>query len=491
LFNQRYRDILVQVLDNPAEYDDDNDDDDDDDSTNKLHGNLPPITTKAISRPAPIYLPTTSLNAKMPSVVPVPIPPTPISDWSAYARKKRMTTPPTMAEPLEMAALAEAMKGVAFPAAEIAKLFLAQSPHHPALSSTTVAATTSSPTSSPQKPYRRCQCHAECTAEEPPLDSDTEALLREMARVCQEYTETIRSTFDRIERGVSNGPSQRTLALGEETSIGMRKLGPHMMAKMSDATREALTALAWPPQSSPEALALYALKGDDMEKQALRKPFGSPEAIDLHSKAMANRCLAFGIRGEFVAKSEHILGENYLAAGKLDLAARSLIGAMSIRNEHELDGDQRGKRQDAAWTREVYGRVMEAKGNYVAARHVRLTGLLLKRVHCGWHECKVLMGADDFMSCASCRTVFYCSTSCQKKDWSRHRRPCKRMVANIDAHRKASEAEMAREEEEQRGQKQQPRQPSDPESKLRESLVPSARGGFDYPPSVTLLRSMF
>jgi hypothetical protein len=238
------------------------------------------------------------------------IPPAPLADWSAYARKKRMTTPPTMAEPLEMAALAEAMKGVAFPAAEIAKLFLAQAPRHPA------AGAASSPSSSssryPATAAPRCQCHADCTADEPPMDSETEALLREMARVCQEYTETIRSTFDKIERGVRNGmttaaqldaATQAAAAL-DEAALGMRKLGPQMMAKMSDATREALTALARPPQSSPEALALYALKGDDLEEQALRRPFGSTDAIDLHSKAMANRCLAFGIRGELVAKSE-------------------------------------------------------------------------------------------------------------------------------------------------------------------------------------------
>ena len=59
---------------------------------------------------------------------------------------------------------------------------------------------------------------------------------------------------------------------------------------------------------------------------------------------------------------------------------------MSIRNEHEIDGEQRGSREDAAWTREVYGRVMEAKGDLVMARYVRLTGLELGRVRCGWDK---------------------------------------------------------------------------------------------------------
>jgi hypothetical protein len=41
------------------------------------------------------------------------------------------------------------------------------------------------------------------------------------------------------------------------------------------------------------------------------------------------------------------------------------------------------------------------------------------------------------MSCASCRTVFYCSASCQAKDWARHRRPCRKMVAKMRAHTEA------------------------------------------------------
>ena len=56
---------------------------------------------------------------------------------------------------------------------------------------------------------------------------------------------------------------------------------------------------------------------------------------------------------------------------------------MSIRNEYDLDGEQGGSREDAASTRELYGKVMEAKGDMAMARNVRLLGLDVGMVRCG------------------------------------------------------------------------------------------------------------
>ena len=55
---------------------------------------------------------------------------------------------------------------------------------------------------------------------------------------------------------------------------------------------------------------------------------------------------------------------------------------MRARNEYELDGDQCGTREEAACTRELYGRAMEAKGDFEEARAVRMEGLEWGRRAC-------------------------------------------------------------------------------------------------------------
>ena len=45
--------------------------------------------------------------------------------------------------------------------------------------------------------------------------------------------------------------------------------------------------------------------------------------------------------------------------------------------------------------------------------------------HCFWVDCPKKDQADlTLMKCSQCKIAFYCSRSCQKKDWSEHKIVC-------------------------------------------------------------------
>ncbi|TDL28422.1 hypothetical protein BD410DRAFT_780921 [Rickenella mellea] len=143
-------------------------------------------------------------------------------------------------------------------------------------------------------------------------------------------------------------------------------------------------------------------------------------AEKLHKQAVAIKESSFGLDSLQTAISLNALGEVQLKLGKLDDAEANLRKAVSIRNAHQFSSF------DAAVSRENLAQVLEARGNLAEAKAVRMTGAP-NAISCGNYACQgQTFTVDKLLLCSKCKSVLYCSKSCQGADWkSRHKPLCK------------------------------------------------------------------
>ncbi|KAG8170058.1 hypothetical protein KVR01_000803 [Diaporthe batatas] len=158
------------------------------------------------------------------------------------------------------------------------------------------------------------------------------------------------------------------------------------------------------------------------------------EAVRLHVEAVRLKVRLYGADSVDAAFSYNMLGDALLAAGKLDKAAEALEFALKVRDDVAFGGMGLGPRIDAAASRDNMARVLEAKGDFPAARELRLKGADKGHVICGCLKCVTpggaLLSRAQLKACGACRSVFYCSTACQKRDWKeRHKPLCKKHQA--------------------------------------------------------------
>ncbi|KAL1860633.1 hypothetical protein Daus18300_009123 [Diaporthe australafricana] len=169
------------------------------------------------------------------------------------------------------------------------------------------------------------------------------------------------------------------------------------------------------------------------------------EAIRLHKEALQTKIRLFGERSVDAALSFNGLGSAFLGAGKLDEAADAYSKSLKVRDDAAFGGLEAGPRQDAAATRDNMARVLEARGDFAGAREIRLKGADKGRTLCGCDNCVTtggtMLSRAQLKACGACRSVFYCSAACQKKDWtSRHKPLCKKYTASKQSSANLGEA---------------------------------------------------
>ncbi|OTA79905.1 hypothetical protein M434DRAFT_381562 [Hypoxylon sp. CO27-5] len=145
------------------------------------------------------------------------------------------------------------------------------------------------------------------------------------------------------------------------------------------------------------------------------------EAISLHRQALALKLRAYPEFSIQAGISYNGLGEALLRAGRLDEADECFQKALAVR-------EAKGPAQDLAATRDDIGALREAQGRFEDAREIRLKGAEKKQMLCGNYDCPTnrMSGLDKLSACAACKSVFYCSKSCQTQDWkNRHKPLCK------------------------------------------------------------------
>ncbi|ROW00327.1 hypothetical protein VMCG_07239 [Cytospora schulzeri] len=190
---------------------------------------------------------------------------------------------------------------------------------------------------------------------------------------------------------------------------------------------------AFPPGTSPNSLleAIQKNNAANLASEAGRHD----EAIALHKQALEAKVRDHGEESVHAALSLNSLGEEYLEVGRLDEAAQCFRKALRVRDDVAFGGLELGPRNDAAATRDNMGRVLEARGDFEGAREIRIKGADKGHTMCGCVNCLTPGGAmltrQKLKTCGGCRSVFYCSAACQKKDWtSRHKPLCKKYTAS-------------------------------------------------------------
>ncbi|KAI1209221.1 uncharacterized protein F4807DRAFT_427634 [Annulohypoxylon truncatum] len=178
-----------------------------------------------------------------------------------------------------------------------------------------------------------------------------------------------------------------------------------------------VSAVSGPSGGAFVATELRSIELSNQASAALRQG-RADEAITLHKQALELKlqtnpelCVKTGI-------TYNGLGEALLRAGRLDEADDAFSKALTIR-------EREGPAQDAAMTRDNVGQLREAQGRFADAREVRLRGAAKKTIMCGNYDCPTqgTFALDKLSACSACKSVFYCSRACQKKDWATRHKP--------------------------------------------------------------------
>ncbi|KAI1455729.1 hypothetical protein F4805DRAFT_459374 [Annulohypoxylon moriforme] len=146
------------------------------------------------------------------------------------------------------------------------------------------------------------------------------------------------------------------------------------------------------------------------------------QALELKLKSNPELCVRTGI-------TYNGLGEALLRAGRLEEADDALSKALAIR-------EKEGPDQDISATRDNMGQLREAQGRFADAKEVRLRGAGKKMIMCGYYDCPThaTLGLNKLSACSACESVFYCSKSCQRRDWvKRHKPLCEAYQAVLQA----------------------------------------------------------
>ncbi|KAL5518968.1 hypothetical protein ACEPAH_651 [Sanghuangporus vaninii] len=133
--------------------------------------------------------------------------------------------------------------------------------------------------------------------------------------------------------------------------------------------------------------------------------------------ALAMKEKSFGERLIEAALTRNGLGEAQLKLGKLDEAQRNFEIAVQVRNEANFRG------MDAAYSRENLAQALEAKGNLIEAKEVRRSGAPDALVCTNFSCPRGRLSLKNLRKCTICKSVYYCSETCQKRDWTTRHKP--------------------------------------------------------------------
>ncbi|RDB29550.1 hypothetical protein Hypma_015534 [Hypsizygus marmoreus] len=169
------------------------------------------------------------------------------------------------------------------------------------------------------------------------------------------------------------------------------------------------------------AYANATIQGSNLNQQALQaERNGDLQLAErLHLQAIAVKESGLGRNAVSTALSRNALGELYIKMGRLDEAEDNLKKAIAVRNHA-------GPAFDAAVSRDNLAQLYELRGNFKAAKDIRLSGAP-ENMSCGFYHCPgQLFRLNQLLRCSQCKSVWYCSKSCQNGDWrARHKKLCR------------------------------------------------------------------
>ncbi|PIL31938.1 hypothetical protein GSI_06642 [Ganoderma sinense ZZ0214-1] len=176
-----------------------------------------------------------------------------------------------------------------------------------------------------------------------------------------------------------------------------------------------------------DAQAVALTHGPALNNEALRlERHGDLAGAERkHIEAIQMKEASVGADHVSTAISYNGLGELYLKMELLDKAEEYLNQALRVR-------ERKGPKSDLATTRDDLGRLFEMRGELQAAQEIRLKGAPYN-IACGNFNCSMLQNSLSNLSrCSVCKAVFYCSQPCQRADWRRHKKYCRRIENNVN-----------------------------------------------------------
>ncbi|EPT04356.1 hypothetical protein FOMPIDRAFT_1084290, partial [Fomitopsis schrenkii] len=146
------------------------------------------------------------------------------------------------------------------------------------------------------------------------------------------------------------------------------------------------------------------------------------EAESLHRQAIEVKERGLGTDHITTALSYNAMGKTYIRLNRLDEAEMYLQKALAIREASPRPQDE----IDAAVTRENMAVVYEMRGDLPRARQIRRVGSP-NNMLCANEKCELFqIKRSILLQCGGCKSIYYCGQDCQKRDWKRHKKYCKK-----------------------------------------------------------------
>ncbi|KAK9830690.1 hypothetical protein WJX74_002839 [Apatococcus lobatus] len=138
-------------------------------------------------------------------------------------------------------------------------------------------------------------------------------------------------------------------------------------------------------------------------------------SLETRLKIKGPKSLDVGVALQRLAEVEGDLGNHQEA---LELAKRAMMVREGLR----------GEQLDAAVSRDEAARNLEALGRMHEAGEFRKAGPRgADGVICGGSTCASFASPGaSLKTCVRCRAIWYCSPACQRTDWPRHKKFCKK-----------------------------------------------------------------
>jgi len=174
-----------------------------------------------------------------------------------------------------------------------------------------------------------------------------------------------------------------------------------------------------PDQATTQGL----LRAADLSNEAnhLRNQNKREEALPKLLEALRLKIEHTGEKSVQTGMTRNALGEIYMEMGNADEAKVHLEEALECRNKLP--------NFDTAVTRENLGQMWEMKGDLLKAREIRNAGGP-NAMACGNPKCPGEMyKRSEVKACGRCNSIYYHGKACQRMDWARHKKWCKKVEA--------------------------------------------------------------
>ncbi|RYN72868.1 hypothetical protein AA0120_g12676 [Alternaria tenuissima] len=172
------------------------------------------------------------------------------------------------------------------------------------------------------------------------------------------------------------------------------------------------------------------------EQQVAKRAGDTDRYLQLAQEMLQTRLGVYKPDSMPVGDAWCLIGSAYQRESKLQEAIEATEKSIEI----HAAGDNE---DNFVLAREQFCLILEDMEKLSDAKEIRLRGASTGRMVCSSPQCHFqsydfrllnrgirLFNLTELHGCGGCRSAFYCSQTCQKQEWKRHKSPCKKHVAS-------------------------------------------------------------